>query len=457
MIVRNFLFLGFGEILGRFFSFLSILYLARKISLINFGEINFALSYINYFSLLTNLGLLIYGIRRVAQGLVIKETVDKIFSCRLLLGILATFLSIFFINFLKEDIILKRLVLIYSFFILFDAINLEWFFLGKEEIKFCALNRFLVNFLYFLLLLIFLRSDKEILFIPFSFILGNLVGALMLIYFYYKKFNKISFFLNIKEKIFLLKETLPLGGAQILIQIYTLSGIIFLGFFKRKEELGYYSSGFRLLLILMIFDRIFNQIILPFLTRKFQEKNFLILKNLMRLVLIFLLPTAFFLFLVSNKLFLFLFPSQYLPGEKVFQILLGFFVFTVFNSIFSLSLIALKKDEKYFKNILTGTIFNLLMVILLTKTFFHLGAALSLLFTEVLIFLLNFLSLRKFYQINFLTCVPLPFLFTFLIILPIFLLRNLHLFILIFLFLILYFGLIFLFKKEIKKDYYWLK
>ncbi len=457
MIVKNFLFLGFGEILGRLFSFLSILYLTRKISLINFGEINFSLSYINYFSLLTNLGLLIYGIRRVAYGLTPKETVDKIFSFRLLLGILATFLAIFFINFLKEDIILKKLVFIYSFFILFDAINLEWFFLGKEEIKFCALNRFLVNFLYFLLLLIFLRSDKEILFIPLSFILGNLIGTLILIYFYYKKFNRISFLLNIKEALFLLKETLPLGGAQILIQVYTLSSIIFLGFFKMKKELGYYSSGFRLLLVLMIFDRIFNQIILPFLTRKFQEKNFWVLKNLIRLVLIFLLPITFFLFLVSDKLFLFLFPSEYLEGKRVFQILLGFFIFTLLNSIFSLSLIALKKDEKYFKNILIGTLFNLLMVIFLTKTFFHLGASLSLLLTELLIFLLNFQTLRKFYQINILACLPWPLLFTFLVIFPIFLLRNLHLFILIFIFGILYFSIILIFKKEIKKEYYFLK
>ncbi|MEO0088952.1 MAG: oligosaccharide flippase family protein [candidate division WOR-3 bacterium] len=453
MIVRNFLFLSFGEILGRFFSFLAILYLTHKINLINFGTINFALSYINYFSLLTNLGLLIYGIRKIAQGFEVKETVDKIFSSRLLLGILATFLSISLISILKEDIILKKLVFIYSLFILLDAISLEWFFLGKEETKFCSLNRILVNFLYFLLLLIFLKSDREILIIPFSFICGNLAGALMLIYFYYKKFNKISFRLNIKEKFSLLKETLPLGGAQILIQIYTLSNIIFLGFFKMKRELGYYSSGFRVLLILMIFDRIFNQIILPFLARKFQEKNFALLENITRLVLFFLLPITFFLFIVSDKLFLFLFPMEYLSGKKVFQVLLGFFIFTVFNSIFSLSLIAFKKDKEYFKNILIGTLFNLLTVVILTKIFFHFGAAFSLLFTEFLIFLLNFQTLRNFYRFKFLICFPLPLLLAFSSILPILLFKNLHFFILIFLFLITYFGLLLIFKKEIKKDY----
>lgn len=457
MIVRNFLFLGVSEILGKIFSFLAILYITRKISLINFGGINFALSYINYFSLLTNLGLLIYGIRKIAQGFEIKEIVDKIFSSRLLLGILATFLSISFISILKEDIILKKLVFIYSLFILFDAISLEWFFLGKEEIKFCALNRFLVNFLYFLLLLNFLKSDKEILFIPFSFICGNFVGALMLIYFYYKKFYKISFRLNIKEKFSLLKETLPLGIAQILIQIYTLSSIIFLGFFKMKKELGYYSSGFRVLLILMIFDRIFNQITLPFLTRKFQEKKIALLENITRLVLFFLLPITFFLFIVSDKLFLFLFPIEYFPGTRVFQVLLGFFIFTILNSIFSLSLIALRKDRQYFKNIFIGTLFNFLMVIILTKIFFHFGAALSLLLTEFLIFLLNFQALRSFYRFKFLTCLPLPLLLTFLTVLPIFFFKGLHLFILIIIFLIIYFSLSLIFKKELKKDYYLLK
>ncbi|MEO0104508.1 MAG: oligosaccharide flippase family protein [candidate division WOR-3 bacterium] len=456
MIVRNFLFLGLGEITGRIFSFLAILYLTRKISLINFGGINFALSYINYFSLLTNLGLLTYGIRKIAQSFEIKKTVDKIFSTRLLLGILATFLSISLVNLIKGDIIFKKLILIYSLFILFDAINLEWFFLGKE-IRFCTLNRFFVNFLYFLLLLIFLRSDKEILIIPLSFILGNLVGSLMLIYLYHKRFYKIDFQLNIKEKLSLLKETLPLGGAQILIQVYTLSGIIFLGIFKMKKELGYYSSGFRVLLILMIFDRIFNQVVLPFLAKKFQNREFTLLENITRLALSFLLPIIFFLFIVSKKLFLFLFPIEYLPGKVVFQFLLGFFIFTLLNSIFSLSLIALKKDRQYFKNIFIGTLFNLLMVIILTKIFLHLGAAFSLLLTEFLIFWLNFWTLQSFYKFKFLTCLLFPLLLTFLVSLPLLLFRNFSFLILSFLFLIFYFGLLLIFKKEIKKDYSLLK
>ncbi|MCS7249960.1 MAG: oligosaccharide flippase family protein [candidate division WOR-3 bacterium] len=457
MIAKNFLFLSFGEILGRFFSFLAIIYLTRKINLINFGEVNFALTYVSYFSLLTNFGLLIYGIRKIAQEKSIKEIVDKIFSFRLLLGILAFLSSILLIHILKEDIILKKLVLIYSFFILFDAINLEWFFLGKEKIGFCALNRFLTNFLYFLLLLIFLESKKEILFIPFSFILGNLFGSLMLLYFYHHKFNKISIKLDFKKNFFLLKETLPLGGAQILIQIYTLSGIIFLGLLKMKKELGYYSAGFRILLILMIFDRIFNQIILPFLTRKLEEGNFAVIKNITRLVLIFLLPFTFFLFIISDKLFLFLFPQEYLLGKEVFQILLGFFIFTFLNSIVSLSLLAIKEDRQYFKNILRGTLFNLFTIIILTKNFFHLGAALSLLLTEALIFFLNFQTLKSFYKFNLLSSFPLPLLFAFLTLLPIFFFKNLPLIILIMLFLITYFCLLMVFQKEIKKDYYLLK
>lgn len=457
MIVKNFLFLGIGEIAGKFFSFLAVLYLTHKISLINFGEINFALTYINYLSLLTNLGLLIYGIRKVAQELISKEIVDEIFSFRFLLGIFVTFFSIVLINILSKEVLLKKLILIYSFFIFFDAINLEWFFLGKERIKFCVLNRFLFNLFYFLLLVIFLKSEKEILVVPTAFVLGSLISSLTLLYFYYKNFNKINFKLNLKKKVFLLKETLPLGGAQILIQIYTLSGIFFLGFFNMKKELGYYSAGFRILLLLMIFDRIFNQIILPFLTRKFQEEKFAILKNITRLVLIFLLPIVFFLFIISDKLFLFLFPKEYLPGEKTFRIFLGFFIITILNSIFSLSLIAFRKDKQYFKNILIGTIINFLMVILLTKNFSHLGAAFSLLFTEFFILLLNFRTLKSFYKIEFLTCFSLPLFLAFLSNLPIFFFKNFSIFILVLLFLITNLSLFLIFRKEIEKDYYLLK
>jgi len=456
--IKNFLFLGFGETLARCFSFLAIIYISHKISLGNFGMINFALGYINYFSLLTNWGLLIYGTRKIAKGIKIKETVDQIFSARFLLGILATLLAVLIINVIKEEPFLKKLIMIYSFFIFFDSLNLEWFFLGKEKVGYCFVSRLLSNFLYFLLLILFLKSDKEIFFVPFSFVFGVLVGNLFLFLSYQKKYGaQLNWRLNFKENIFLLKTTLPLGGVQILIQIYTLFNIIFLGFLKWKEELGYYSAGYRLLLVLMIFDRIFNQIALPFLTRKFKEGNFDILKNITRLILVFILPLSFFLYLISDKLFLWLFPQEYFNGVSIFQTLLFFWIFTILNSIFSLGLLALGKDKEYFKNVLIGTFINFFLAVFLIKNFYYSGAAWALVITEFLIFFLNFKNFQNYRQINFLNSLPLPLLLTALTFFPIFLLKKYSLWCLSFLFLIIYLFLFMIFRKKIKKDYQLLK
>jgi O-antigen/teichoic acid export membrane protein len=456
--IKNFLFLGFGEILARFFSFLAIIYISHKINLGNFGMINFALGYINYFSLLTNWGLLIYGTRKIAEGIKIKETVDQIFSVRFLLGIFSTLLAVLIINIIKEEFFLKKLILIYSFFIFFDALSLEWFFLGKEKVSYCLVSRLLSNFLYFLLLILFLKSDKEIFSVPFAFVFGVLVGNLFLFLSYQKKYSaQINWRLNFKENLFLLKTTLPLGGVQILIQIYTLFNIIFLGFLKWKKELGYYSAGYRLLLVLMIFDRIFNQITLPFLTRKFKEGNFAILKNITRLILVFILPVSFFLYLISDKLFLWLFPPEYFNGVLIFQTLLFFWIFTILNSIFSLGLLALGKDKEYFRNVLIGTLINFFLAIFLIKNFRHSGAAWALVITEFLIFLLNFKRFQNYYPVNFLNSLPLPLLLTALTFFPIFLLRKYSFWCLSFLFLIIYLFLFMIFRKKIKEDYQLLK
>lgn len=100
-----------------------------------FGSWNLVLVILGYVSILTNFGFVPYGIREIAK----KESehvviVNNILSARLALSILAMFLSTIIIYFIddRESIFIFAVIIGYIS-IFANAINLEFYFLGKKK------------------------------------------------------------------------------------------------------------------------------------------------------------------------------------------------------------------------------------------------------------------------------------------------------------------------------------
>ena len=132
------------------------------------GKVSFATSVISYFAMFAQLGIPTYGIRACAQVRDNKEeltrTAQEIFFINLVMTILAYavfIVGLFTVPRLQQD---KRLFLIVSSTLFFNAIGMEWLYKALEQYTYITVRSIIFKFiaLVAMFLLIHEKSDYVI-------------------------------------------------------------------------------------------------------------------------------------------------------------------------------------------------------------------------------------------------------------------------------------------------------
>ena len=117
------------------------------------GKVSFATSVISYFAMFAQLGIPTYGIRACAQVRDSKEeltrTAQEIFFINLVMTILsyAVFIvGLFTVPRLQQD---KRLFLIVSSTLFFNAIGMEWLYKALEQYTYITVRSIIFKHVFF--------------------------------------------------------------------------------------------------------------------------------------------------------------------------------------------------------------------------------------------------------------------------------------------------------------------
>jgi O-antigen/teichoic acid export membrane protein len=192
-ISRNFLAVFLSDGITRIIGFAATVYIARLLAVEGFGLINFGLAFISYALLFANPGLTVIGAREVAKATSDRRYIEEILGLRLFLAT-AIFIIFFVGTFLVSDEgMTKQVILIYSVTLFPFAVLLEFVFQGREEMAYIGISRILQYAVYLVGLLIFVNSTRDILFVPFSFVVGYAASALFLLAIYVKKYRSFRF------------------------------------------------------------------------------------------------------------------------------------------------------------------------------------------------------------------------------------------------------------------------
>ena len=182
-LLENFLSLGALQIISYVIPLITLPYLARVLSVGNFGLVFFAFAFMQYFIILTDYGFGLSATREIAVNRHNKNNISNIFNsvtCIKALLLLVSFftllVSICFIPKLRTDWI----VFILSFFmVVVNAIYPVWFFQGMERMKYITfLNSsssfciFLNNSIFSSCLHIFSSISSFVIFSSFSSSIG---------------------------------------------------------------------------------------------------------------------------------------------------------------------------------------------------------------------------------------------------------------------------------------------
>ena len=418
----NIIYLFSLEFFVRLIGFAATTYLARVLGTSGFGLINLGLAILGYALLFGNSGLTLLGTRKIASG---SEKaggiVSEILSARFFLSIFILIISFLVVFFFVKPVETRNIVLVYMFYLIPFAFLLEWFFQGIQRMGVITIGRIIGMASYLAFLILFVKSRQDTLLTAAGWIIGGAVNSVILWLFFNKSGNKAK----IKYRNFnftVLKESISLSLASIIAGLAVLFPVIFLGIVSTNSNIGIYSAAFKILILFLTFDRVFNALFFPKIINcinNFPEKLEEIFNSILKIIVVFSLSVGLLEIVGGRFIITFVFGKSFVDSVLIFQILTGYFTFTLINSVFSFTLIGMNKEKIYTIALSIGAAVFIILSLILYNYLSVPGVALSLPFFEIAVLSYMASKLKHHVKIRIFRNLFIPVTGTYIVILPV--------------------------------------
>ena len=350
--------IGVSDISVRLFNFIAITYLARVLGPTNIGVLAVGMAILTYASVICNAGLPMLGVRSIAAKTdSIQNLVNKICSAQFLISIITFVVGAGILFLWIEEQTIRTVAIIYLITLFPSSLMLEWLFQGLNKIKTLAIGQIIGMAVYVLFIIGIVSNENDIYWVPFAWCFGFLIKS---IYFWIKYKKLKSRGNNNKQPLHLIdiiKQGAPLGIASIISQVVIQFPIIYLGFFDTTENTGLYSVAFRVVVLMLVIDRVFYTLFFPAVSQSFKNSMEHLKERVIWTLKIVTTSSLYFAMLAlmaGRDLLPIIFGPEFRDSGLIFQILLGYFVLTIINSVFTFTLIGIEKERLYTKSLIIG-------------------------------------------------------------------------------------------------------
>ncbi len=366
--------------------------ISHTIGPIGVGKIQFINTYVQYFILISALGIPMYGIREVAKArinlIILKTTITELFILNALTSIILTctyFVTIFTISPLKMD---YNYYLIASLMLITSFGNIEWLFSGLEQFKFIAIRSLIVKVLSFILIILLLKSEKDILSYLWIIVITNVVNNFWNLF---KARNYLVLYslknLNIRKH---LKPIIYIFSTIAAISIYAILDTLFLGFIKGYEAVGYYTAATRLSKPIIPVLTALGTVLIPRISSSFEKNDFIAIKKYamqsMNYVIFIGVPITFLIAILSKELIIILCGRSFLEASFCLKLFAFISLIIGLSNVWAIQILTpAKKDKFVMYSVIGGLIVSIVLNLILIPRFSYNGAAVSNLFTELLV------------------------------------------------------------------------
>ena len=399
-------------LINLFFPIITFPYISRILLPEGIGRVTYVQSINNYFLLLINLGIPLYGIREIAKVRNNKLEKSKVFSEIFFLNIITTILGVivyicfYNLNIIKND---KEIFLIFSMVLLFNFLSVDWFFQGIEDYKYITVRTVIVKILSTLSLFIFVKKSSDIyiysIIVVFSLVgsnFFNIVRALKLVQLKLKG-------LNIKRH---LKGIFIIFSMNLAISIYTNLDSVMLGSYGSKYSLGIYSAASKIIALVMGIVTSLGAVLLPRISNYIEEKKEKDIKQILEKTFSFLLfliiPSIIGIYFTANEIILLFAGEEYLEATTTLKILSLIILFIGFSNFIGMQILYPRGEEKkVFYSVLVGAIINFSLNLYLIPRYYQNGAAFATCVAEFTVVVIQiflgykYLKFQKFNYNNF--------------------------------------------------------
>lgn len=387
-ILLNFLNLSVGEAIARLVNFAAFAHLARALGSSNFGRIGFLMTIVTYLLIPVMQGFDSVGIRDVARDRArLQSYAGSILLIRALSALVTWTAVVAAVSVFQPQPPMGTLVMLFGLLLFPGALSLKWAFQAVEQTRPVAVAGIVAQ-LAFAAGAFMIRGPEQLLRVPVYSLAGESMGALVLMAAFVRRFGWFRPVLETRFWKELFRESAPLAASTVLGTLLFNFDVLALGWFQPASAVGLYTAVYKLILLFSTLLTLFQLSLFPSLARAFTEGRELapMAAKVLRFVTAAFLPLAFAGGLMARPLLGFLFGAEYEGGAAALRILLWSLPWMALRSVFRIILVSYNLQRLDLRAVAAGAATNVALDLVLVPGLGTVGAAISTLSSELVIF-----------------------------------------------------------------------
>jgi len=387
---------------AKLFGFFTTIYLARTFGAELYGLIVLAISVMSICIWFSDLGIQTLATRAMAAAESEKRTPAQYFWLKVTLSVAVIIVSGVAIWFLLgQNPVLRNLSLLFLISLLPQSLQIQWYYNGIQEFKWITLSNWIQGTVY-LGGLLAIVSSNDLYMVPVIYSLSLLAGAITMLL-VYRGNQSLLTLPDISKWSDDIKNSFYLGSGHFMAQSIILMPPIIIGYFFSESDVGFYSVAFKLILVVMLADKMISTLLLANLSKLWTERPEDVpeqLRIVARWMIFFGSVGSIGLYFISPLVIPFLFGEGYNSSITMLKILSFFLPLTFLNSVYSYGLISFGKDRLYMKSTLIGGSSAVVLMVLGGFTNILSAMIVSVILAELLITVSVYVEFKKVVSLN---------------------------------------------------------
>lgn len=401
---KNFIYQTLYQILATALPIITSPYISRVLGAEQLGVYTYIATIANYFTIVAGLGIGSQGTRSIASNRGNPEQKSRIYSqIRVLQCVIACIVSIVYTGFVITTVTENHLIYwIQLIWLINCAFDVCWFYNGVEEFKITVSRNILIKLLTIIGIFTFVHSKDDV-WIYAIILSGGTLASNLILWIKTKEYIK---YVSVSPKSILsqLKPSLLLFIPYVAMTLYHQMDKTMLGAFGLYTELGYYTNADKIINIMIGIISGFGSVSLPRIAALLSEKNMIEYKKIVSksfsLVIFLCAALAFGIASIADEFSPIFFGEEFADCGPLIKVLSMVIFFKALATVVrNQYLMPLKKDLEYIVSVFLGVVINFGLNIAFIQLFGAMGAAIATLITEIIVCVIQMISMNKYIRI----------------------------------------------------------
>ena len=250
LLARNLSILVVGDLLGRLLVMVAFVHLARTLQPALFGTMEFALAVVMILTLVVDMGLKTLGARDVARSpQEANRLAASIVSVQTLIAVGVYGLLLPALWLLPIEAALKWLLASYALTLFAHPFILNWVFQGRKEMGWVALPQFMRQAVFAVLAILFVRSPGQVLRLPVIELAAVALAVAVNLVAFRRIGARLTLGLHVPGSRRLLADALPIGASNLIWSLRTYLPLVLLGVMAGNVATGLFAAPHRIMMV----------------------------------------------------------------------------------------------------------------------------------------------------------------------------------------------------------------